>query len=60
MQVNRILQGPTPIQRILVFLDQAVAKALGIGGFKVLLPPQLSAVNVADYETLTLFSGKVG
>jgi hypothetical protein len=59
-QVIRLLHGPTQIKRIIVSLDQGEAKGLGMGGFKGLPHPQLTAVNVVLCETFKIFSVKVG
>jgi len=52
---------PTPIKRILVFLDEGIPKGLVVGEFKGLRTPQFTAVNVAEYDIFyTFFSVDVG
>jgi hypothetical protein len=59
--VIHTLHRPTPIKRILAFLDEGVTKDLGMGEFKGKITSQFTAVNVAEYEIFyTFFSVNVG
>ena len=56
-KVIHALYRTTPIKRILVFLEEGVTKASGMGEFKGLRTPQFTAVNVVEYEIFYTFFG---